>query len=71
MASTHKKTKGGTWYVSYVISLLIALRHWYDAHGIDWQSDLARAQKLFEEDLAELTRPLADPAGTAHDGFKE
>ena len=37
----------------YVISILIALRHWSDAHKMDWQADLARAQELFEEDIEE------------------
>ena len=37
----------------YVISILIALRHWSDAHNLDWQADLARAEILFQEDLAE------------------
>jgi len=37
----------------YVISLLIGLRHWCHAHGIDWQAELSRAQELFEEDLRE------------------
>ena len=37
----------------YVVSLLTALRHWGDAHGIDWRADLERAEALFTEDLAE------------------
>jgi len=37
----------------YVISLLTALRHWSDAHGLDWQADLARAQEFFEKDMRE------------------
>jgi hypothetical protein len=37
----------------YVISLLVALRHWGDAHDMDWQADLERAETLFDEDLAE------------------
>jgi len=37
----------------YVISLLIALRHWCEAHNLDWQADLIRAQELFEEDKRE------------------
>lgn len=38
----------------FVISLLIALHHWSDAHGHDWHADLRRAQALYEEDLEEL-----------------
>ena len=45
----------------YVISLLIALHHWCDAHGIDWPSELARSQQLFDEDLAELACTLSVP----------
>ena len=41
----------------YVISLLIALRHWTDAHDRDWYAELARAETLFEEDLAESDIP--------------
>ncbi len=37
----------------YVISLLIALRHWTDKYGIDWQAELARAHELFAEDKRE------------------
>ena len=37
----------------YVVSLLTALRHWGDAHGIDWRADLERAEALLTEDLAE------------------
>ena len=37
----------------YVISLLTALRHWSDAHGLDWRADLERAEALFTEDLVE------------------
>jgi hypothetical protein len=37
----------------YVISLLIALHHWSDAHNLDWQASLDRAQDLFEEDQRE------------------
>jgi hypothetical protein len=37
----------------YVISLLTALRHWCDAHDLDWPADLVRAQQLFEEDKRE------------------
>jgi len=37
----------------YVISLLIALRHWSDSHDLDWQSELVRAQGLFEKDMQE------------------
>ena len=45
----------------YVISLLIALHHWSQAYGIDWLSELARSQQLFDEDLAELACPLPTP----------
>ena len=34
----------------YVVSLLTALRHWCDAHGLGWQACVARARDLFEED---------------------
>jgi hypothetical protein len=37
----------------YVVSLLIALRHWCEAHDIDWRADIERAEALFTEDLAE------------------
>jgi hypothetical protein len=37
----------------YVISILIALRHWSDSHALDWQAELARARDLFEEDMQE------------------
>jgi hypothetical protein len=37
----------------YVVSLLIALRHWGDANNLDWQADLEQAEALFTEDLAE------------------
>lgn len=37
----------------YVISLLTALRHWSDAHSLDWRADLERAEALFTEDLSE------------------
>jgi hypothetical protein len=42
----------------YVVSLLIALRHWCAAHGIDWRADLERAEALFTEDLAESETAL-------------
>ena len=41
----------------YVISHLTALRDW--CHGNDWQAELARAQELFEEELAEPGQPPA------------
>jgi hypothetical protein len=41
----------------YVISLLIALRHWSEAHSQDWQADLERAETLFQEDLTESDTP--------------
>ena len=37
----------------YVISLLVALRHWCETHDLDWHADLVRAQELFEEDKRE------------------
>lgn len=37
----------------YVTSLLIALRHWCNAHGLDWISELNRADDLFKGDLLE------------------
>jgi len=52
----------------YVISLLTGLRHWCDAHRIDWEDELARAQGLFEEDMREESNDLseeADPANPA------
>jgi hypothetical protein len=45
----------------YVISLLVALRHWCDAQKLDWQADLARAQGLFEEDKREDQRGEGNP----------
>jgi hypothetical protein len=41
----------------YVISILTALRHWSDAHSLDWRADLERAQALFSEDVAEPATP--------------
>ena len=35
----------------YVISLLIALRHWCAEYGMDWNCQLERAEVFFEEDL--------------------
>ena len=37
----------------YVVSLLTALRHWCVANGIDWHTDLERAETLFNEDIDE------------------
>ena len=45
----------------YVISLLIALHHWSDAHNLDWQASLDRAQDLFEEDQREDENSEGNP----------
>jgi hypothetical protein len=37
----------------YVISLIVALRHWSNAHSMDWRADLERAENLFREDMTE------------------
>ncbi|MCL4217854.1 MAG: hypothetical protein KJ052_12725 [Candidatus Hydrogenedentes bacterium] len=47
----------------YVISLLIALRHWSHTTNHDWYADLVRAQELFEEDMREYRQSqLEKPA---------
>jgi len=37
----------------YVISLLNGLHAWCAANGINWESELARAEEFFQEDQAE------------------
>lgn len=37
----------------YVISILIAMRHWCSEYGFDWNEQVEKAEMWFEEDLAE------------------
>lgn len=35
----------------YISSTIAALHHWCDEHGMDWHTELERAQAFFECDL--------------------
>jgi hypothetical protein len=35
----------------YIPSIINALHHWCDVHGLDWQTELNRAQDFFNNDM--------------------
>jgi len=47
----------------YVISILIAMRHWCDRYGMDWKEQVELAERYFLDDMGEENKPSESEMG--------